>query len=98
MTLTEQKKPRFIDLISNPDGTISTKRSVGWVYVIASIVIAFAGLLHPDMNEAIFITVFGGFITAALGSLGISSYDAKVYHAANSFPANTGDPQNSSPV
>lgn len=71
---------KFIkDMISNPDGSYSTKRTSGWVCLFASLAVAIFSLITPNVNEVIAITLYGGFLGAFLGALGISTIDTKSY-------------------
>ena len=68
------------DMIKNPDGSYSTKRVFAWIGLFFSIIFAFLGILKPDINEGIFITIFTTFMASSLGALGISSYDNSNYY------------------
>lgn len=69
------------DMISNPDGTYSTNRTAGWLCLFASLIIAVYSLITPNVNEVIAITLYGGFLGAFLGALGISTINTKSYWA-----------------
>ena len=64
------------DMIMNPGGTdYSTKRTIAWILLFTTITIGFIGLLKDNINETIFITVFTGFLSSVVGTLGITSFD-----------------------
>lgn len=66
---------KFIkELFSNPDGTGSTKRTVGWILIICAITTGFSGLWFT-VNTALFDMIFCGFLTTGAGMFGMSSFD-----------------------
>lgn len=75
------------DMISNPDGTFSTKRTAGWVCLWMSFGIAVVILGGwAKSTETASLTIFGGFLTGFLGIMGVSSYDARTWFNAQKTP------------
>lgn len=62
---------KFIkELFSNPDGSASTKRTMGWMLMISALVIIF---VIP--NHVAFEFVVTALLSTAVGSLGLSTID-----------------------
>lgn len=62
------------DLVSNPDGTGSTKRSAGQLVLISTLVIIFIFPTHPAFEFSV-----GALLTFAGGLFGLSSYDYSTF-------------------
>lgn len=58
------------DLVSNPDGTGSTKRSAGQIVLIATLVLVFVFPTHAAYEFSV-----GALLTFAGGLFGLSSLD-----------------------
>ena len=69
------------DLISNPDGTGSTKRSAGWVLILVSLIFGIVSTYVSGVDVSIFSMVFITSMSAGLSAFGLSSYDTKAYYA-----------------
>lgn len=62
---------KFIkELFSNPDGSASTKRTMGWMLMISALVIIFALPTHVAFEF-----VVTALLSTAVGSLGLSTID-----------------------
>lgn len=66
-------------MFCGPDGNVSSKRTIGFVFGCCAIAVAAWGLTHPNLNETFALGVFGGFLTASLAAYGLTSFDAKSY-------------------
>jgi hypothetical protein len=66
------------DNLTNPDGTGSTKRTVGWFLIITAVGV---GLLYPFVGIGFeyFTLVFTSLLASGLSALGLSSWDYKNY-------------------
>lgn len=76
----------FQEIVSNPDGTFSTKRTAGWICLLCAILVAFKLLIYPNtlISETIGLGIFTSFLASFLGSFGISSIDTKAYWSSKS--------------
>ena len=73
-------KTFFKDMFSNPDGSYSTKRVAGFVFLTLSAIIGLKLIFYPNPASAtVDLGVFYGFLGASLGAFGISSFDALNY-------------------
>lgn len=74
------------ELFSNPDGTASTKRTMGWMLMISALVIIF---LIP--THVAFEFVVTALLSTSVGSLGLSTIDYN-YFLQDKSKQNNGNP------
>jgi len=58
------------ELFSNPDGTASTKRTMGWLLIISTLVLIFVFPTHQAYEYSI-----TALLSTAVGALGLSTVD-----------------------
>lgn len=58
------------ELFSNPDGTASTKRTMGWLLIISALVLIFVFPNHSAYEYSI-----TALLSTAVGALGLSTVD-----------------------
>lgn len=62
------------DLVSNPDNSGSTKRTAGWIVLLATLVLVFVFPTHAAYEFSV-----GALLTFAGGLFGLSSYDYQTF-------------------
>ena len=92
MNLYAQSKGFVKDIFANPDGSYSTKRTAGWVCLFISAIVSAFLLYKQGDNEVISLSIFGGYLGAFLGAMGISTVDTKSYLNAQSSVINNQQP------
>lgn len=70
------------DMVCNPDGSGSTKRTAGWVLTLSSFIFGVICTHTGVVDQGIFSTVFVTAFTGGLGCFGLSSVDTRSYFDA----------------
>jgi FtsH-binding integral membrane protein len=76
---------KLTQLIENPDGTLSTKRTVGLFCLLVALAFAIWAMLWP-VDSHLFSMIFFGFLGLAGTSLGLTSLDYLTDKAAGAKP------------
>lgn len=61
LPIEKKYKPRLVDLIANPDGTLSSKRAAGWITLFFTFFLIYKGGIDFDILFLLIGFVFGAF-------------------------------------
>ncbi len=76
----------LFQLLSNPDGTASTKRFSGFLTLTAALILGFVAVFKiQNVNTEIFLSVFFGLLGYSATCFGLTSVDLRGFAANKTF-------------